>query len=120
MNQEFKMEDSNEIYVLWTSGDRETALSMVFMYTLNAKLKGWWEDVTLIVWGASTKLLAQDKELQGRIRQMIDAGVDVVACVACADMFGATKLLEDLGIEVKGMGHPLTQLLKAGKKVLSV
>ncbi|VBB09520.1 Hypothetical protein LUCI_4815 [Lucifera butyrica] len=120
MNQEVQPGDSNELYVLWTTGDRETALSMVFMYTLNAKLKGWWEDVTLIIWGASTKLLARDEELQGRIRQMIDAGVDVVACVACANMFGATKILEDLGIEVKGMGHPLTQLLKAGKTVLSV
>lgn len=120
MNQEIQAENSNELYILWTSGDRETALSMVFMYALNAKLKGWWEDVTLIVWGASSKLLAQDEELQGRIRQMIDAGVDVVACVACANMFGVTKILEELGIEVKAMGHPLTQLLKAGKQVLSV
>lgn len=120
MNQEEKSGDATELFVLWSSGERETALGMVFMYTLNVKLKGWWEDVTLIVWGASTKLLVQDEELQGRIRQMIDAGVDVVACVACAEMFGATKTLEDLGIEVKPMGHPLTQLLKAGKIVLSV
>lgn len=41
----------NELVVLWTSGDREVALKMVFMYTLNSKLKGWWKDVTLIVWG---------------------------------------------------------------------
>ena len=120
MKQDVKPEDSGELFVLWTSGDRETALSMVFMYTHNSKLRGWWEDVTLIVWGASTKLLIQDEELQGRIRQMIEAGVDVVACIACAEMFGATKLLEDLGIEVKPMGYPLTQLLKAGKTVLSV
>ena len=51
---------------------------------------------------------------------MIGAGVDVVACAACADMFGVREKLESLGIEVKGMGHPLTQLLKAGKTVLSV
>lgn len=120
MHQVAKSEDTNELFVLWSSGDRETALGMAFMYTLNSKLKGWWQDVTLIVWGASTKLLAQDEELQGRIRQMIDAGVDVVACVACAEMFNATKTLENLGIEVKPMGHPLTQLLKAGKTVLSV
>lgn len=120
MNQPARPGESNELYVLWTSGDRETALSMVFMYTLNAKRKGWWEDVTLIVWGASAKLLAQDEELQGHIQQIIVAGVDVVACVACADMFDATKTLEELGIEVKGMGYPLTQLLKAGKTVLSI
>ncbi|MDR7869041.1 MAG: DsrE family protein [Sporomusaceae bacterium] len=90
------------------------------MYTLNSKLRGWWEDVTLIVWGASTKLLVEDEELQERIRQMIEAGVDVVACVACAKMFGAVEKLESLGIEVKSMGQPLTQLLKAGKKVLTI
>lgn len=120
MKQAVQPGESNELYVLWTSGDRETALSMVFMYTFNAKTKGWWEDVTLIIWGSSSKLLAQDQELQGRIGQMIEAGVKVVACIACANMFGVTKILEDLGIEVKGMGDPLTQLLKAGKIVLSV
>ena len=42
--------DKKSLVVLWTSGDREVALKMVFMYTLNAKLKGWWEEVILIVW----------------------------------------------------------------------
>jgi len=120
MTDENKKVEPDEIFILWTSGDREVALGMVFMYTLNSKLKGWWEDVTLIVWGASSKLLAEDDELQERISQMIGAGVDVVACAACADMFGVREKLESLGIEVKGMGHPLTQLLKAGKTVLSV
>ena len=36
---------TNELIVLWTSGDREVALKMVFMYTFNSKTKGWWEDV---------------------------------------------------------------------------
>lgn len=112
--------DSDELYVLWTTGDRETALSMVLMYTLNAKLRNWWGDVTLIIWGASTKLVLQDEEIQGRIQQMLEVGVHVEACVACADMFGATPLLKKLGVDVKGMGTPLTQLLKDGKKVLSV
>ena len=120
MNQDVKPGEPEELFVLWTSGDREVALGMVFMYTLNSKLRGWWEDVTLIVWGASTRLLAEDEELQGRVRQMIEAGIDVVACVACAEMFGATKVLEDLGIEVKPMGQPLSQLLKAGKTLLTV
>jgi hypothetical protein len=51
---------------------------------------------------------------------MLEVGVHVEACVACADMFGATPLLKKLGVDVKGMGTPLTQLLKDGKKVLSV
>ena len=113
-------EDQEKLYVLWTSGDREVALSMVFMYTFNAKTKGWWEDVCLIIWGSSAKLLSQDEELQGRVRQMIEGGVEVVACIACAQMFGVTQILESIGVTVKPMGNPLTQLLKEGKRILTI
>jgi len=37
--------------VLWTSGDKEVALKMVFMYTLNSRLKGWWDEIKLIIGG---------------------------------------------------------------------
>ena len=32
-----KIPDSEKLVVLWTSGDREVALKMVFMYTFNVK-----------------------------------------------------------------------------------
>lgn len=35
--------NSDKLVILWTSGDREVALKMVFMYGLNAKVKGWWK-----------------------------------------------------------------------------
>jgi len=62
--------DKKALVVLWTSGDREVTLKMVFMYTLNAKLKGWWEEVILIVWGPSAELLSRDEELGGKIKRM--------------------------------------------------
>ncbi len=34
-------EKDDGLVVVWTSGDREVALEIVFMYTLNSKLKGW-------------------------------------------------------------------------------
>jgi hypothetical protein len=100
------------LVVLWTSGDREVALKMVFMYTLNCKLKRWWKDVTLIVWGPSSKLISVDKELQEHLSMMKDAGVKLEACMACSNMYGVTSDLEKLGIEVKSMGPPLTEFLK--------
>ena len=85
---------------------------MAFMYTLNAKLRGWWKHVTLIVWGPSAKLLTEDSELQDRIREMRAAGVALLACKACSDGFGVSEGLEKLGVEVKYMGEPFTQILK--------
>lgn len=120
MDQSVEQRENSELYVLWKSGDKEVALSMAFMYTFNSKTRGWWDEVTLIVWGPSAKLLAIDEEIQGRVLQMIDAGVHVTACIACAQMYGVVGILESLGIEVKPMGTPLTELLKSDKKVLSV
>jgi len=110
--------DKKTLVVLWTSADREVALKMVFMYTLNAKLNGWWENVILIVWGPSATLLSRDKELQDKITQMREAGVVLEACKACADMDDVSSDLEQLGIEVKYIGVAFSDYLKAQDKTV--
>ena len=112
--------NDDKIVILWTSGDREVALNMVFLYGFNAKSRGWWKDVTLVVWGPSAKLLSQDAELQEYVRKMMDAGVELRACVRCAEYYGVVEDLERMGIETVKMGIPLTEYLKEGVKVLTV
>jgi hypothetical protein len=104
--------EPSKLGVLWTSGDRDVALKMVFMYTLSAKRQAWFDEVRFIVWGPSSKLLSVDEELQAGIAEMGEAGVELVACKACADSYGVSGKLEELGIEVKYMGVPLTEMLK--------
>ena len=104
----------NKLAVIWSSADREVALSNVFMYTKNSKLRGWWPTVRLVVWGPSAKLLCQDQELQEELELLKDAGVELQACKACSDMHGVSDQLEALGIEVKYMGVPLTEMLQGG------
>jgi hypothetical protein len=113
-----KKEDS--LIVLWASGDPEVALKMVFMYTLNCKLQGWWNEVTLIVWGPSAKILSENVQLQKSIQKMKEAGVILEACKACADLYHVSPKLKELGIDVKYMGQPLTDYLKSDKVVLSL
>jgi hypothetical protein len=107
--------EPSELVVLWTSGDREVALKMVFMYALNSKLKQWWKNVTLIVWGPSSKLLSTDTELQASLSKMKEADIKLVACKRCADMYGVSSDLEKLGVDVKYMGEPLTGFLKSDR-----
>ncbi len=111
--------NNERLVVIWTSGDKEVALKMVFMYTIHSKKMGWWNDSELIVWGPSAKLLSEDLELQEKIIQMKELGIKVTSCKACTDSYGVTKVLEDLGIEVQYMGEPLTQYLKDGQKVIT-
>ncbi len=89
------------------------------MYTENAKKQKWFDDVTLIVWGPSARLLAGDKDLQAKVKAMLDAGVKVQACQSCADSYGVSDQLRKLGVDVKYMGRPLTDLLKSSVKILT-
>ena len=104
----------DKLFVIWSSADRYVAERLVFMYTRNSKLKGWWDQVRLVVWGPSAELLTKDKDLQEQIHEVQKAGVELQACKACADMYGVSDKLAELGIEVIYMGQPLTEMLKGG------
>ncbi len=108
-----------KLTVLWTSGDAEVALKMVFMYTLNAKKHGWWEEIRLIIWGPSALLASYDERVRTVLEEMREAEIELLACRACADGYGVTTALEDLGVEVKYMGMPLTEYIKAGEKIVT-
>ncbi len=106
------MTDPETLVVLWTRGEKEFAEEMAFLYTLNAAKRGWWGTVTLIVWGSSTPLLANDEDLQETLDEMQEEGIEVEACRACAEDFGVADELEAMGIDVRYMGEPLTNYLK--------
>jgi hypothetical protein len=89
------------------------------MYTLNAKRRGWFDVVHLVVWGPSAKLLADNEELQNEIKDMQKSGVVVEACVTCARNYGVVDALKKLDIDVKPMGEPLSDRLKGPWKVLT-
>jgi len=109
----------NRLAVVWASSDPEVAHKVCLMYTHAAKRKGWFQEVVLVVWGPSSRLLAADKDLRNKVKAMIADGVRVQACVVCADSYGVSERLRQMGIEVKGMGKPLTDMLTSGWKVLT-
>ena len=108
------------LVVVWTTRDREAALNMALMYAKNSRLKGWWNDVHLLVWGPSADALAHDAELATELAACLEAGVEGYACRACADRYGVAEALEALGVTVQYTGEPMTAYLKGGWKVLSV
>jgi len=114
------MSEKTHLYVLWTNDNLITAEKMVFMYTVNALVHGWWEKVTLIIWGVTARLVNENTDIQKKIKEAQDAGVHVTACKACADQLGVTETLEKLNIEVKYWGIPLTEILTSGEKLLTI
>ena len=114
------MSEKKHLYVLWTNDNLITAEKMVFMYTVNSLVRGWWEKVTLIIWGATAKLVGENADIQKKVKEAMAAGVHVTACKACSDQLGVTQTLEDLKIEVKYWGVPLTEIIAKGEKLLTI
>ncbi len=109
-----------KLNILWTTDNKDTIFNMLTMYALNSKIKNWWQDVRVIIWGASVKLIKNDTQVQTEILEMVKAGITVEACKDCADNFDATEILEKLGVTVKYMGLPLTELLKRGEQLITI
>ena len=114
------MGKESHLYLLWTNDNPITAEKMVFMYTTNSLRNGWWEKVTIIVWGATAKLVSEASSIQKKIKEAQDMGVHITACKACTDQLGVTEDLEKLNIEVKYWGVPLTEILRNKESLLTI
>lgn len=110
---------TDKLFVLWTSDDVNLAERMVLMYAHTAKTSGWYEEVTLIIWGPSAKLTSENDGIKNKLMTMQEDGVKIEACIVCADGYEVTGILKDMGFDVKPMGKPLTEYMKSGAKLLT-
>ncbi len=112
--------NSKKLNILWTNDNPVTAELMVFMYAIHTKQHGLWDEMTIIVWGATVQLVAENPKIQDLVKKAQNAGVHVSACRSCADGLGATKTLEDLGIELIYWGEPLTEIIQKDEKLITM
>ncbi|MEX0981898.1 MAG: DsrE family protein [Bacteroidales bacterium] len=112
-------ESADKLVVVWTSDDPYVAERVALMYTHAAKTAGWFNEVTLIIWGPSAKLVSENLKIQEKLKAMQKDGVEIQACIVCATAYGVVDELKNLNFEVKGMGKPLSDYLKSGAKVLT-
>ena len=109
----------DKLNILWTSNDKDTFMSMVAMYSGNSVKNGWWDEVNIIIWGGSTRLAGSDEEVQKELQKLMEVGVTVEACKACADKMKIATTLRDLGITVKYMSK-LTGIIKNDEKLITI
>lgn len=113
------MKNKEKLYILWTSNDKETFKNMISMYSLNSIKSAWWDEVEIIIWGGSTKLAGEDSEVQKEIKKLLEAGVIVEACKACADKMKVANTLKELGVTVKYMSK-LTGIIKNKEHLITI
>ena len=114
------MSNEKKIYILWVTGDPISSEKMVLMYAINSKINNSWDEVDIIIWGASAKLAAENKLIQDQIEIALHHGVKISACKGCVEPLGVKDKLVWLGVEVKSVGEELTKALQEGYTVLTV
>ncbi len=109
-----------KLMVVWSSADPDIANKVCFMYTDNAKINNWFDEIRLIVWGPSAKLLTEDTGLQDYVKSMIEKGIIVEASKACADVYNIAQALEGYGINVRDdMAEAMSNYIKGDYEVLT-
>lgn len=110
----------DKLNILWTSDNPDTFFNMLARYSVNSVTKGWWNGVNVILWGATVRMAGTDTRIQAELLEMLKAGVTVEACRDCCENFGVTETISKLGIEIRNMGEPFTEYIKAGEKVITI
>ena len=105
---------ATKVFILLSSGDRELALDVGLVYSLNAAKNKWMDEVKVIIFGPAEKLAVYSPEVQEKLKELQETGIEIMACKWLADEWNITGKLEDLGIKVVYVGTIISQLLKDG------
>lgn len=114
------MSEERRLFIIWASENPDAALQMAFMYARNSLLRDWWDQVRLIVWGPSAMTLIENEEVMDALPEVMEAGVEVWACKACADRYEIADRIERLGVEVLYVGSHVTEMLQGGWKSMTI
>ena len=84
-------------HIFFASDDPYVAERVAFMYTHAAKTAGWFSEVSLIIWGPSAKLAAENLKVQEKLKAMQKDGIVIEACIVCANAYGVAELANHYG-----------------------
>lgn len=103
----------NKLLIVWSSGEVEVAKKLVLLYGSVMLERKYWDEATIMIWGPSAKLLAENLDLQEQFKVVQESGVKCNACVVCTDDYGVSNELRELGVELIHTGEMLTEALQS-------
>ncbi|MDT8337416.1 MAG: hypothetical protein RQ856_06295 [Candidatus Izemoplasmatales bacterium] len=109
-----------KLVVLWKSDNLVDIEEMITPYIIASKKNKWWDEVEVIIWGASQKVVATDDEVKRKVALMMKQNINVYACKKCAEDLGIEKELSSQHINVMYTGELLTEFLQSDAKVITL
>lgn len=113
----------NGLLVIITSGEEamEKALTGL-LYAVNAKKNNWIENVNLMFFGPSERMITKAEpgsEVSKFLKQAFDLGIAPIACRAISEGQNITTELEELGLSVEYVGPIVSSFIKKDYQVLT-
>jgi hypothetical protein len=102
----------NRLCIVWKSDNPIDIHNFIIPYAYNAKVQEWFDDVHVIIWGASQEIVKEAPLIQERIKNLLKNNIHVYACMMCARNVEATAVLQSIGVDVQYTGDLLSEYLK--------
>ena len=103
---------SSKVLVIIATGEKEKALAGL-MYASNALKFGWLEDLKVVLFGPSERLIVQDEQVWKEAKYISEM-IGILACKAVSDEYDSSKELEKRGVKVEYVGGIISDFIKDG------
>jgi hypothetical protein len=102
----------SKVLIVISTGEAEKALTGL-MYAYRTMSEGWIDDVKVVFFGPSEKLLVQDERIAQLAQRICEAEKPFV-CKFISDQEGISEQIEDLGLKVEYVGTIMSDFIKDG------
>ena len=103
---------NSKLIIIIATGEREMALTGL-MYARNALKRGWLDDVKIVFFGPSERLMVEDKQVSSEAKE-IATKAECYACKAISDRENLSEEIEKLDMKVEYVGSIISNFIKDG------
>jgi len=105
----------DNLLIVISTKDKDSILKFPLLYGGVSLPREYWKRVHIMFWGSSILTLYKDKEIQEKVSEMMQDGVEFSSCIVCVEEYDILEEIESMGIECNHTGLLLTEALKDDK-----
>lgn len=108
--------NKENLLIVISTPSKSSILNFPLLYGGVSIPRDYWKRVHIMFWGESIKTFIQDSEIQKKVLEVQENGVEFSSCIVCAQEYEAVDILEKHNIICNHTGELLTEALKNDQK----
>lgn len=100
------------LLIIISNENSEAIMKFPLLYGGVSIPRGYWKRVHIMFWGPSIKTLVKEEQIQEKVKQMLNDGVEFSSCIVCAEDYNAVEDLEKIGVVCNHTGELLNEALQ--------